>query len=656
LVELTIIVPFYQGHNTLRKLIETLPSYFPIMVIDDISDPPLQREEWMPENVQVFRLHKKRYFSGAVNAGITACKTDVLVLNQDTYFDNQDWVNLIEEFRGRHAMIGERISGDHPSYGKLGYIHGTFMYVRRDAIEKVGLLNEKLYPLWGSTAEYQWRVARAGFEVMPVNQVPGFHHERARGQKFGESITQLLWQEPENKKKLIQTPPLVSVIVPCYNYGRYLNDCLASLIGGESSLGHMPGQTIQSMEIIIVDDASTDGETPQIVHQANDLAKGIFSYHNHRNLGTAETVNVGIRKAQGKYITFLSADDMREPDSIEKLIEACENNPHSFAYDDIWLFGQGQRVRQWPMADYDFNRLLYKNHVHAGILFPKVAWEEAGGYPAIMRDGREDWAFNVALGLKGWCGVHVNNYGYLYRREQQGRSETNSTDKHREGFLEKLKGLFPDAYKGNLPMACCGKKGPTQVNNSAKQMNMSVRTMSAKGAIPMPNVGSEGMVKLEFLGTGMAASWTGPVTNARYRFGEDRTIGWVDKRDVDGMLQLKDRKGNILFRRAEIASKKEAKKTEEMKSVEETQIEETVEETVEEVTEEPTTTGVIDLTPKIAEEKSGVVFPDPADMTANEIKTLQLTPEQWTALYRSELAGKNRKGVITFIEEKLANG
>lgn len=655
-MELTIIVPFYQGHDSIRHLIETVPSHFPIMVIDDLSDPPLKREDWMPENVQLYCLNKKRYFTGAVNAGINNCKTDVLILNQDTHFENDNWVNLIAEHQAQHAMIGERIKGNHPSYGNFGYIHGTFMYIRRDAIEKVGLLNEKQYPLWGSTAEYQWRVARAGFRVLPVNQVDGFHHERGRGQRYGSSISHLLAKEPDKKNLLIQTPPLVSVIVPCYNYGRYLDDCLASLIGGKSSMGMLPGQTVQSMEIIIVDDASTDGTTPQIVHQANDLAKGIFSYHAPKNLGTAEAVNFGIRHSHGKYVTFLSADDMREPDSLEKLIEACEKNPHSFAYDDVWLCNGGKRIEQWIMKDYDFNLLLYKNHIHAGILYPREAWEETGGYPAIMRDGREDWAFNIALGLKGWCGVHVRNLGYLYRREHQGRSETNSTDAHRAGFLEKLRSLFPDAYKGNLPMACCGKKGPTQTNNSAKNMSMKLRVMSAKGEVAMPNIGSEGMVKLEFVGVGMDSVWIGPTTHARYRFGEDRKIGWVDKRDVgetgkSGLLNLKDRKGNYLFRK--VAEEKPVVETlsEDLKPIEEKEV---LDSPVEEVFEEPQTVGIVE--PVIVEEQPEIDFPNPSELTAAEIRALELSMEQWMALYKAELADKNRKGVITFLEDKIANG
>ncbi len=44
------------------------------------------------------------------------------------------------------------------------------------------------------------------------------------------------------------------------------------------------------------------------------------------------------------------------------------------------------------MPEYDFEKLLIKNHVHAGILFPRQAWKETGGYPETMREGREDWA------------------------------------------------------------------------------------------------------------------------------------------------------------------------------------------------------------------------------------------------------------------------
>lgn len=664
---LTVIIPFYQGHDTIERLVKSLPSGLPVLIIDDISDPPLQRQDWMGENLKIIRLPEKSYFAGAVNKGIVSCRTDVLVLNQDVWFESDYPFEMVEEYRSRYAMIGERIQGDHPAFGSFGYIHGVFMFLRRDALDTVGLLNHREYPLWGNTAEWQWRVVRAGFEVYPVQHIAGLHHERPKNERFGSSIKQLVTENPKIENWLVQTPPLLSVIVPCHNYGRYLSDCIASLIGGNTSLGKMPGQTLQSFEVIVVDDASTD-ETPERMAELCDIKKGIRGYRLEENQGTARTLNYGIEKAVGRYITFLSADDMREPESLEALVRTCQQHPHSFAYDDIWLVYKGKRIRKWVMEEYDFDTLIFKNQVHAGIVFPKKAWEEVGGYPAIMNDGREDWAFNVALGVKGWCGQHVKQFGYLYRRENQNRSLTNTSPQHYEKFLNKISGLFPEIYRGERPMACCGK-GRTQpsARSSASSrssapvergMRRSVTTNGVSGGAMAVPENTTGMVKLVYQGKGMLSVWDGPVTNTRYRFGADKPKGWVYKQDAgergrNGFLNLKDSRGNYLFEQdgdAELPASGPVITPAPAGAIQATAQapKQVATQNVVDIQKDPVV--VIGEAPK--EEPD---YPDPKDLNVAEIQALELTPEQWQKVYKAELAGLARKSALTFMEKQIAS-
>lgn len=649
----TVVVPYYQGEATLHKLLSSLPKKLPVIIVDDLSETPLTIERDLYDNseIRVIRLSKKGYFSGAVNAGIKACNTDVLVLNQDVWFENTDWTALIDQYRDRFAMIGERVKGLHPTFGSIGYIHGTFMFLRRDTIDAVGLLNEELYPLWGATAEWQLRAARKNFAVMPVDEIAGFHHDRPKSERYGSSIKNLLEKEPHKAQTLVRTPPLLSVIVLCYNYGHYLEDCLNSLIGGPTVMGEMPGQTLQSFEVIIVNDASTD-DSATIIDRLAKTEKGIRAYHLLHNVGTAQALNYGISKAVGKYITFLSADDMREPDSLEKLVRCCEENPHSFAYDDVWLCYRHQRVKQWEMEEYDFEKLIYQNQIHAGIVYPKSAWEEVGGYPAIMGDGREDWAFNVALGIHGWCGVHVKQYGYLYRREGQNRTETNTKGYFKQYFLDKLKSLFPKIYEGRRPMACCGKGSNAARTNLAAK---SSKTLLAEGGARMANtsVGSEGMVRLEYIGKKMASSWSGDVTNATYIFGVDRARGWVDKRDVgdresrSGFLSKKDANNQWLFKVvSDKSAPAQAQIVEDTAPVAE-QTPVLVEETVNAEGGKAEVGATLSVT-------RGLDVANPTDHAVEEIKGWDLTKEQWTEVYRIELANRSRKGLVKWLEEKLA--
>ncbi|KKL14951.1 hypothetical protein LCGC14_2510470, partial [marine sediment metagenome] len=184
------------------------------------------------------------------------------------------------------------------------------------------------------------------------------------------------------------------------------------------------------------------------------------------NSGTSVACNLAISSSYAKYIARIDADDMRESGSLEAMLEVQLKNPHSFVYDDVQLFTPRGNAKEWKMQDYDFDRLINKNFIPAGIMFPKEAWEEVGGYSKEMRHGRDDWAFNVALGVKGWCGIHLDRVGYLYRRHGENRTLSNTTPANRAEFKRKIMSLYPEAYQEKRPMGCCGAIGSTVTNHS----------------------------------------------------------------------------------------------------------------------------------------------------------------------------------------------
>lgn len=622
---LTVVIPFYNGHEHIERLLWSLPKDTPILIVDDLSDEPLRITD--RPNASVIRLERKGYFSGAVNAGIAACRTDVLVLNQDTWLAGEEWQNFLAISRDRYAMIGERIRGTHPAFPD-GYIHGTFMFVRRDAINKVGMLNEVDFPLWGATAEWQWRVARAGFRVLPMATIPGFYHARGEGKTYGSSISQLLKREPDRQDLLVRTPPLVSVVIPSFNQGKYLQDAINSLIGGPTSLGHHPGQTLQAFEIVIVDDASPDPESRQLAQALADPWKGIHVVQHRQNVGAAAAQNTGISRAVGRYITVMDGDDMRESHALMALYRACLANPGMVAYDDVRTFGNGERGKVMRMPDtYDFDILIEKNQMHKGIMFPRKAWEAVGGYPEQMRQGREDWGFNVALGRAGHCGVHVSGAGYLYRREGQNRTLRNTSPEWRDYFMDQLRGIFPDVYNGERPMACCGKGKVTTEQPRVLARGATIqRAASAQAPI--------GFVQMEYLGNNYGSTvWGGPgaaPSGRSYAFGADATqrIKYVDPRDVPYLSNLREG-GRNLFALVKLQPAPAP-------------------------TPEPVETEALDnlSTPQGDEPET---LPNPGDLTVTEIKALDLTPAQWEQMLVAERAGKNRATAIEHMEAQLVD-
>ncbi|EPX11381.1 glycosyltransferase family 2 protein [Streptococcus agalactiae] len=99
----------------------------------------------------------------------------------------------------------------------------------------------------------------------------------------------------------------ISIIIPVYNVKKYLNDCIQSVIN----------QTYNNLEIILIDDGSTDGSGDYCDEIAKKDSR-IFVYHK-TNGGLSEARNVGIKISTGKYITFIDSDDYIENLYIETL-------------------------------------------------------------------------------------------------------------------------------------------------------------------------------------------------------------------------------------------------------------------------------------------------------------------------------------------------
>lgn len=607
-MDFTIIIPFYNGQQHIKRLLDSIPKNISVIIIDDLSDTPYSDA--------TLRLRDKGFFTGAVNAGIDLCQNDVLILNQDTYFSGDKWLNFLEQNAVKYDLIGEK-AGKHPSFPNR-YIHGTFMYIKRKVIDTIGVMDNRNFPLWGSTADYQLRAARAGFKALPTD-IPDFNHTRKGS--YGTSIQSVLKKYSGVKGLLIRTPPLISVIITNYNYGKYIPDAIASLIGGKSSLGNQSGQSFQGFEIIIVDDGSTDNsrEILNKIADDNKLIKVIYQ----KNRGSAAACNAGIQASTTKHnIAILDGDDMMKPDRLQTMLDTLTQNSHSAIYDNITYFSNGQegfvndfqtmkRYKTLNLGEYDFDRLLRQNNMHKGLLYPIKAWHEAGGYPEIVNKGREDWAFNIALGIKGYCGVNTGQHDYLYRREGQNRTLKNTTPKWRQYFRNQMEKLYPEIYKGHRPMACCGKSDKKTVS------------LSATSSI---TIGQEGMTILEYTGTSIGdMTWRGPVTRIKYLFGGIRKRGYVDNRDVPGMLNLRDN-GVPVF-----------KIYEEVKAI-----------------SEPVAI-VADTQPETSIVADWEVALNPSEMTVAELEVAiqDLSQDDIAEILQLEKDGKNRTTAIKLLEAAL---
>ena len=107
---------------------------------------------------------------------------------------------------------------------------------------------------------------------------------------------------------------LVSIIVPVYNVEKYLPKCVGSLIN----------QTYKNVEIILVDDGSTD-QSGNICDTYLEKDNRIVVLHK-KNGGLSDARNFGIEHAKGDYYSFVDSDDYLKEKTIENLVDAAENN------------------------------------------------------------------------------------------------------------------------------------------------------------------------------------------------------------------------------------------------------------------------------------------------------------------------------------------
>ncbi|MFN7253120.1 MAG: glycosyltransferase family 2 protein [Anaerobacillus sp.] len=225
--------------------------------------------------------------------------------------------------------------------------------------------------------------------------------------------------------------PLVSIIIPCYNYGLYLEEAVNSALN----------QTYQNIEVIVVNDASTDLFTLEKLEQLSQLSIKII--HHKENKGISATRNTAVKASAAKYILPLDADDVIDPETVEKTVKILENNAEiGFVSMGTRFFGDVNDIYIPPK--YNFYTLLYRNIVSPTSLFRKKAWEQVGGYNENYIYGYEDWEFWINLAKNGWHGFSIEEPLFHYRKH--GKSMIDTAVKNHHQIINQLMNTHGDLY------------------------------------------------------------------------------------------------------------------------------------------------------------------------------------------------------------------
>lgn len=260
---------------------------------------------------------------------------------------------------------------------------------------------------YGEDYAFSKRWCDAGGELWIVPDLDIAHH--SKGKTYAGNFHKYLTNY--NKPAPITTSPLVSVVIPTYNYGQYIADTIRSV----------QEQTYKNIEIIVVDDGSTDN-TLEVVAPFDGVR-----YIYQENAGAGAARNTGIAAASGEWIICLDSDDMIKPEYIESCLRVADADIITTGQQN---FGDEHKILQSP-PEVGFNDLVNANQIHYAAMFRKAVWEKIGGWDKNFRTGFEDWDFWLRATMAGFEIKSIPQPLFMYRKH--GRSMIDDAkDRHAE--------------------------------------------------------------------------------------------------------------------------------------------------------------------------------------------------------------------------------
>lgn len=212
--------------------------------------------------------------------------------------------------------------------------------------------------------------------------------------------------------------PIISVVITNYNYGKFLNKSIRSVIA----------QTYKNIEIILIDDCSTDN-SKDIYEEFNKKIKII---EHKKNKGIVETRNEAIDIIKGDFLCFLDADDYFDNDYIENLYQVLIENEADVVYPNWRLFGNTNE--KFIFDEFDEKKLqLQEIHITPSSLVRKSGIKNLRFE---SKEVAEDWDFFVRLSLLGVKFKVADNVFINYQIKSDSRGS-----RHKE--IEDIK-LFLD--------------------------------------------------------------------------------------------------------------------------------------------------------------------------------------------------------------------
>lgn len=211
---------------------------------------------------------------------------------------------------------------------------------------------------------------------------------------------------------MMENQPLVSVIVPCYNMERFISDTIDSV----------RRQTYPHWELLIVDDASTDG-TVDVIQKHCAQEDRIHFVVKPKHSGIADTRNQCLKMAKGRYLAFLDADDLWHPEKLEQQLQFMTEQNIGFSYSSYDCVDEsgnptGKTIK--AAGDLDYNAYLHNTIIGCSTVM--LDTEKVGNVVVPNFRTSEDTATWLNILRKGFIAYAIEQPLTSYRIRQHSAS------------------------------------------------------------------------------------------------------------------------------------------------------------------------------------------------------------------------------------------
>lgn len=205
---------------------------------------------------------------------------------------------------------------------------------------------------------------------------------------------------------------LVSIIVPSYNQGLYLDECLNSVLN----------QSFSEWECIVINNGSTDNTESVALKWTKTDSR--FKYIKQENNGVCAARNIAVQQSIGKYLLCLDGDDKISENFLSELLKSMQEDEEIKVAAGRTLFF-GERKGELLMDDrFDMENLLAINQITVTSLIKRKDFDRVGGFSINMKKGLEDWDLWIKILKDGGKVIQNKNAIFYYRFRKSSRNNS----------------------------------------------------------------------------------------------------------------------------------------------------------------------------------------------------------------------------------------